>query len=339
MQQLTIEKSNILKFQQKLISEYTVIGPVEHDGMILFEQVHDPQKIRLSYDTSNKSPKSVCFPQTETLFAFSKENKIRLQSPQEDHETVIFGVHPCDARALHILDKVFDGDYKDTLYLEKRKKTVIIGLTCLSPPLNCFCTSVGGRCDDTTGLDILLTDCGDTFFVDVVTSRGERIIQSSSYFKPASTDDIKLKENLCTQANQSIQRHMNTENIGEILETIRETTYWEDIARRCLGCGICTFLCPTCHCFDIQDETKGNRGARIRVWDSCMYPEYTCQASGYNPRPFQMNRVRNRVFHKFNYFPKNYAVIGCVGCGRCITFCPVNIDIIEIINKAREVKS
>jgi len=107
---------------------------------------------------------------------------------------------------------------------------------------------------------------------------------------------------------------------------------------RCLGCGICTFLCPTCHCFDIQDETLESNGARVRIWDSCMFREYSLQASGYNPRPEQTSRVRNRVFHKFSYFPKNHQEFGCVGCGRCISECPVNIDIVEIVNKAREVK-
>ena len=131
---------------------------------------------------------------------------------------------------------------------------------------------------------------------------------------------------------------MKTQNIEKILDQIFENKFWEEIAKRCLGCGICTYLCPTCHCFDIQDEKKGKHGARIRVWDSCMYSEYTKQASGYNPRLYQMNRFRNRVYHKFNYFPKNSQVFGCVGCGRCIIECPVNIDIIETINDAWKVE-
>jgi sulfhydrogenase subunit beta (sulfur reductase) len=135
-----------------------------------------------------------------------------------------------------------------------------------------------------------------------------------------------------------VKRRMNCENIARILDNIYENNYWNDIAMKCLGCGICTFLCPTCHCFDIQDETLGCKGARVRVWDSCMYREYTLQASGYNPRPGKMNRIRNRVFHKFNYFSKNHKIFGCVGCGRCITECPVNIDIVETVNKAREVE-
>jgi ferredoxin len=134
---------------------------------------------------------------------------------------------------------------------------------------------------------------------------------------------------------------MTVDNIEKKLDMIFESTYWEENARKCIGCGVCTFLCPTCHCFDIHDETNtaSNHGARIRVWDSCMYPEYTKQASGYNPRPTRMNRLRNRIYHKFNYIPKQYQVFGCVGCGRCIEKCPMAIDIIDIINNAWEVPS
>ena len=132
---------------------------------------------------------------------------------------------------------------------------------------------------------------------------------------------------------------MDTKDIVEKLDKIFENELWKNISLKCLGCGICTFQCPTCHCFDIQDETTITNGARVRVWDTCMNPEYTLHASGHNPRPARMNRTRNRVYHKFNYYPKNYNVIACVGCGRCISDCPVNIDIIDVIDQAREVKS
>jgi heterodisulfide reductase subunit C len=131
---------------------------------------------------------------------------------------------------------------------------------------------------------------------------------------------------------------MKTEGISEKLDKIFEDKLWRDISLKCLSCGICTYLCPTCHCFDMQDETTLKNGARVRVWDTCMNPEYTIHASGHNPRPTRMNRTRNRVYHKFSYIPKNHKVIACVGCGRCINECPVNIDIIDVIEQAREVK-
>jgi ferredoxin len=130
---------------------------------------------------------------------------------------------------------------------------------------------------------------------------------------------------------------MDVTDIQNKLEKIFEHGIWENFSKACIGCGICTYLCPTCHCFDIHDESTIKRGGRIRVWDSCMYPEFTLQASGYNPRPTRKNRLRNRIYHKFYSFPCNNDLIACTGCGRCINMCPVNIDIIEIINQAREV--
>ena len=131
---------------------------------------------------------------------------------------------------------------------------------------------------------------------------------------------------------------MNIDGLVNKLDKIFDDPFWKTIAMKCLRCGICAYLCPTCHCFDIQDETTLSNGARLRVWDSCMYPEYTLHASGHNPRPARENRMRNRVYHKYNYYPKNLDVIACVGCGRCIDGCPVNIDIIDVVNRAGEVK-
>lgn len=187
-------------------------------------------------------------------------------------------------------------------------------------------------------MDIQLTDIGKTYYVEVRTDKGKAFIESmSDLVAPATKEDEKKKKELEKKACNAIQRVMNTDGIVDRLEEMFESSYWRNVALKCLGCAACTYVCPTCHCFDMQDETAGVKGARIRVWDSCMYPEYTLHASGYNPRPERMNRVRNRVYHKYNYFPKNCDVIACVGCGRCIEVCPVNIDIIDVVNKTKEV--
>ena len=143
-----------------------------------------------------------------------------------------------------------------------------------------------------------------------------------------------LKSDIENQQKRSIQTDGKPEKLGEIFEA----DYWETVSNKCLGCGICTFLCPTCYCFDITDEKWGVSGERIRSWDSCMYPEYTIHASGYNPRPARKNRLRNRFYHKFKYYPDLYNMFGCTGCGRCIRHCPVNIDIIDIINGVDDVE-
>ena len=189
-------------------------------------------------------------------------------------------------------------------------------------------------------MDVLLTDIGDTYLVEVPTEKGKKLVKNAkSLLKPATTDDQKKKDKVEKKTKEKIVRFQKTDSIVEKLDTIFESSLWKEIAERCLGCGTCTYLCPTCHCFDMQDEHTLSDGARVRVWDACMTAEYTLQASGYNPRPMRSNRMRNRIMHKYNYYPKNFDVIACVGCGRCIDNCPVNIDIIDIILRAKEVKA
>jgi len=188
-------------------------------------------------------------------------------------------------------------------------------------------------------VDVLLTDIGEKYYVEVRSDKGKHLIASmKELLRSAKAEDENNVTYVEEKAIAAITRNMNIEGMVNKLDKMFENSLWKTIAMKCLGCGVCTYLCPTCNCFDIQDETALEKGARVRVWDSCMYPEYTLQASGHNPRPERVNRIRNRVYHKFNYCPKNYGVTACVGCGRCIDNCPVNIDIIDVINKAGEAK-
>jgi len=329
----------MFEFIQHLLQNYTVWGPGKDGDVLIYKKISSPQEIILDFLKVKTPLKTIVFPQTETLVQFCKENNMVFETPSPPKKnTVIFGIHPCDAKSLQLLDAVFLGDCKDPFYCEKRNTTITIGLTCISPPENCFCSSVDGNPDDSTGLDILLTDLIDKYYMEIITEKGEKLLKDFKGISPAAEQDTQKKSEICLQARKRLIRHVSVKNIDTILDAIFDSPYWETIAQRCIGCGICTFLCPTCHCFDIQDEASQNKGARVRIWDSCMYPEYSYHASGYNPRATQMNRVRNRIYHKFNYLIKNNQILGCVGCGRCIDDCPVHIDIIEIIANAREVK-
>ena len=137
-------------------------------------------------------------------------------------------------------------------------------------------------------------------------------------------------------SSEKLQSDVNIKNLKEKLDKAFDASFWNEIHQKCLGCGICTFLCPTCYCFDITDEVKDEQGKRIRCWDSCMFPQFTLHASGHNPRPTYRERMRQRIMHKFNYCPENYKETFCVGCGRCIRNCPVNLDIRQIIKIANE---
>lgn len=344
MDNLTLPKEKLPEMLAEIATKFTLIGPKEETEFTQFQELDDPKEINLDYLLSRVPPKSLFFQQTETLFSFTKGKNAKVETPKVDPgKRIIFGIRPCDARGYSLLNPVFDGkkegDYQDPFYVLRKNRSTLIGLSCNEPEVNCFCTSFGDSPANTKYLDLLFTDLGDKYYIDVITKKGEELIANlSKIFSKATDEEKKARDSVEKTAVSAITRQMNTEGAAEKLGKMFNHKYWEQVAMRCIGCGICTYLCPTCHCFDIQDESTLKEGGRIRVWDSCMNPEYTHHASGHNPRPSRMNRVRNRVFHKFNYFPKNEGVFGCTGCGRCIDYCPVNIDIINIINDVKEIE-
>ncbi len=340
MDKYVLPKDNLSKFVSEMIGKYKVFAPVNDNNVTLFKQIKNPKEINLEFTNSKVPPKNLLFCQTETLFKFTPGTKGKIHPVDFDNGgRTVFGIRPCDAKSLAILDRVFKGDFEDPYYLTKRKNTILVGLSCTQPCLNCFCTSFNDSPASPEFVDILLTDIGDKYFVEVNSDKGKQLVKTmNKLFKSATEADGKKKKEVEKKAKDIITRFQKIDGITEKLDKIFENPFWETVANKCLGCGTCTYLCPTCHCFDIQDETTMTDGGRVRIWDTCMISEYTLQASGYNPRPARMNRVRNRVYHKYNYYPKNFEVIACVGCGRCIDSCPVNIDIIDVVTRAGEVK-
>ena len=338
MSSYILSKENLPKFISELISKYKVFAPVEDNNVTLFKDIKNSKEVNLKYTNSKMPPKNLLFYQTETLFKFTPGTKGKIQSPEIDNgKKVIFGIRPCDAKSYAIIDPVFKEDFEDPFYLSKRENLLMIGLSCTNPCSNCFCTSFNDSPASSKYVDILLTDIGDKYYVEVNGDKGKKVVNSKIFKSATKLDETKKKE-VEKKAKDLITRFQKIDGIPEKLDKIFENPFWKEVADKCLRCGTCTYLCPTCHCFDIQDEATMTNGARVRIWDACMIPEYTLQASGYNPRPARMNRMRNRVYHKYNYYPKNLDVIACVGCGRCIDNCPVNIDIIDVVTRAGEVK-
>ena len=191
-----------------------------------------------------------------------------------------------------------------------------------------------------------LYDLGEKLLVKIVTKKGEKLLEKvRGDITEAGQTDINIKESIMKSAKEKIITQINTANLKEKLAQSFNADFWGTLHRKCLGCAVCTYLCPTCHCFDITDETEKDmgkpneiqevisRGRRMRCWDSCQFPLFTLHASGHNPRPTYKERMRQRIMHKFNYCPENYEDIFCVGCGRCIVNCPVNLDIREVIRE------
>jgi ferredoxin len=251
---------------------------------------------------------------------------------------VVFGIRPCDARSAVLLDKVFDSpDSQDPYYVARRENTIVMGIACNTPSSTCFCTVVGGGPYSIEGLDVLWADLGDRYLVESITDRGEALIAGNELFRQPADADLSAKNELATRATASVSGP-DVEGIAEKLDDMFDDAFWERVHLKCLGCGVCTFLCPTCHCFDIVDEGNRSRGQRVRNWDTCQFSLFTYHTSGHNPRPTHKERMRQRVMHKFNYFVSNFGDIACVGCGRCVRECPVNLDIRAVLESAQQVE-
>lgn len=283
-------------------------------------------------------PKAIMFPQTQVLFSFKKVGgKIEITpTVPDEREKVIFGVRPCDSIAISVLDKVFlGGKFVDSYYKARREKVVVFTIACDGPAdSNCFCPSTGGSPAATEGSDVMLYDVGDSYYVHGITDRGKKVLEAmSANLEKPSPDQEKRKDEIIRKAEsaEGFTRKITQESIGK-LDASFDSKYWDDVSRRCLSCGACTYYCPTCHCFDINDE-KG--GKRVRTWDSCQFSNFTMHTSSHNPRTAKAQRLRNRYYHKFKYSKDNTGRYLCVGCGRCIALCPAGLDITKVISEVK----
>jgi ferredoxin len=321
------------------LKDYQVFAPVAIDDVIRFLPLDDPAKVTLEFSNSNVPPKELMFPETETLFKYRLgQTDIEPEVPDAEAKRLVFAIRPCDAMAYTIVDNLYNWDFPDPYYQSRRENTTLVGFACADPCSNCFCSSLEGGPASEKGLDAIMFDLGDTMYVKTLTDKGDAFAKAAGLASAADADK-KAADKQAKDAEGKIKRSIDTKGIPEHLPSLYDHPFWEQFSDRCLSCGICTFLCPTCHCFDIQDEAEGFDARRARMWDTCMFSEYTLHTSGHNPRPTRKERTRNRISHKYSYFPEKFDVIACVGCGRCINYCPVNIDILDILEKSKQAEA
>jgi ferredoxin len=319
-----------------LMEKGELFAPVEEKAGANFRRISDPDEVTLDSYNTVQSPKCVFFPQTDDMVKYNlKKEGTETEEVSPDSSTrIVFGVRPCDVKSFEIMDRLFAEDIIDPYWENRRKNTLIIGYAFDRVDASDFYDTFGVHASDTTGSDIFMIRTEEYILLKGITEKGIGLLDPAKILEEASAEDEKYFTEKTGKDPKLKTRTIDIEGSAEKLEGIFENPYWEKAAAPCLNCGICTFVCPTCHCFDIQDETMFGKGTRKKIWDSCMFTDFTLHASGHNPRTEKFQRLRQRVNHKFSYYVTNFDTISCVGCGRCTRSCPVNIDIAKVVHEA-----
>jgi ferredoxin len=312
-----------------------VVAPVAREGLRLFRPVTSAAEIDLEPGKTRWSPKEFLFPRTESLYTYTlgSGGPELSDPPLSEREQVLVGVRCCDAAGLARLDDVFlNGKVEDPLYARRRALTTIVAFACAESEPECFCTAVGGSPMGTEGVDLLVVPFGDLWLVRPVTEKGRAL--ASEDWNPASRANWSLAEDQVQRVAEQIARAPVAEGLAAALESEFDNPVWNEVARRCLSCSICAYVCPSCSCFDVHHEGNVWGGREFRCWDACTYALFTHHASGHNPRVGPGTRYRQRTLHKFAYLaPDEQDGVRCVGCGRCIAQCPVGIDIHDAVRQ------
>jgi len=331
-----LRKDRLGAFVARLMSAYEVVGPKRKPEaeQFYFDRAEHPDELRLDYPTTLLSPKKYFQPQEEALLRFDvSEQPPEFEPVVQAPERIIFGMHPCDINALWLLDAVFSDDPEDPNYLRRRERAIVVGLNCLTPcDEHAFCADMGTH-EATTGYDLMLTDLGEAYFVDIATEHGGELLEGSDLPDATNAEFARLQEVKAAKAAAFPKKfRFDTKYLPDILAESRDSLIWEATARRCFSCGSCNLVCPTCYCFNVFDQVDFSlaRGERRRRLDGCMLEAFARVAGGENFRPQPADRLRHRIFRKGKYLKEKYGRPGCVGCGRCDRVCLVKISSQEI---------
>jgi len=323
--------------------EHRLLAPVREGAAIVYRPWAKDMHPFLGRQPTS-SGKEALLPQTEDLLTYTyrkdhtdlTRTEVFLAEPLPQEPTLILGPRPCDARGRKLLDRVFlERGVRDPLYAERRKATLFVTVACTRMENTCFCHYTGGGPMSEEGSDAMLYPVDGGFVAKALTAAGEQLLAPLPEAPAAALAALAaLLANPETPGPAPDLRAAPQ----RFLALFDDMDFWMDQSARCLSCGVCTYLCPTCSCFNITDENSGMKGKRLRTWDTCMSALYTLEGSGHNPRVSRAHRLRNRVGHKFCYHPREFPTgadaqpeFSCTGCGRCIKSCPVAVDIRRIV--------
>ncbi len=311
--------------------------PVDGKAGAAFEEWQEGKKLSEALNTV-RSPKDFFFPQTENLMDFKTEGKFVevVDTRKECEDFVIFGIKACDVKSFEILDRVFLSEPVDTYYKNRREHAIIVSLACLKPAETCFCRTFGIDASEPDG-DVVCHKTDEALYLEAKTQKGSSLLdklqsvtENVDELCPVNEQKALIKERL----DKLPLAKLTADSFGkDKTSQFFNAPEWDELSQSCLGCGTCTFVCPTCQCYDIKDFNTGHGIKRFRCWDSCMYSDFTKMSAG-QPRLTQLERFRQRFMHKLVYYPTNNdGLFSCVGCGRCISKCPIQMNIVKVMKK------
>jgi formate hydrogenlyase subunit 6/NADH:ubiquinone oxidoreductase subunit I len=336
-----IKESALTSFVDALIKEQprTVVGVKSKKGKFVYEALDSAKELRLDFDVTVASPKNYFLPSAETLLNYSLADK-KVQAVNEVQPVIVIGVHPYDLIALEQMDVVFKDTNQDANYLQKRQESVVIGVNIQKVSPYAFAGSMG---TSTTGrgFDLMLTKVNGEYVVEEGSGKGSDLLKKYAKTSDAAADAVKEAEKVKAEVASRFQRKLSfpAKDLPQLMGASYNHAVWEEKAKKCLSCGSCNLVCPTCYCFDVQDITEVNltKGMRVRTWDGCLLEDFAKVGSGENFREHRASRYRHRFLRKGKYLSDKFGFIACVGCGRCASACLPDIaDPAKVFNTLKE---
>lgn len=336
MKYAVLKKDDLNKWLEHLKKKAKLYAPKKKENLFVFRPVKDVNEISLLYIPTILPPKKYYFPQKEKLVKFSAKPFKSERTFKEFEEFILFGVHTCDIAGIQCLDVTFKEAPEDPYYLSRKDKMTTVGIECLTYcDKYASCTSMGNYVPR-GGYDVMMTDIGTKFILHINSEKGEALIRGVAYIKEAKTEALSALEKVREDKKNVFKEELNApiSKVYEYFDGSFNSPVWQDVGKRCVACGNCTAVCPSCYCFDIADEVELdlNSGMRFRIWNSCQMDDFAKVSGGEDFRKSRDSRQRHRYYRKFRYPVDKYNRFFCTGCGRCTRTCMAGISLVETVN-------